>query len=55
MTLLKTDNVVSEEAVKQGRTLEGIGIQPTMLASVLPSYLVQYRPRGQFTGSGKAA
>lgn len=55
VTLLKTDNVVSEEAVKQGRTLEGIGIQPTMLASVLPSYLVQYRPRGQFTGSGKAA
>lgn len=55
VTLLKTDNVVSEEAAKQGRTLEGLGIQPTMLASVLPSYLVQYRPHGQFTGSGKAA
>jgi Predicted nucleoside-diphosphate-sugar epimerases len=55
VTLLKSDNVVSDEAVKQGRTLEGLGIQPTVLASVLPSYLVQYRPHGQFTGSGKAA
>ncbi|MBR0557314.1 complex I NDUFA9 subunit family protein [Ciceribacter sp. L1K23] len=55
VTLLKSDNVVSEAAVKEGRTLQGIGIQPTMLASILPSYLVQYRPHGQYTGSGKAA
>ncbi|HEX2146788.1 MAG TPA: complex I NDUFA9 subunit family protein [Pseudorhizobium sp.] len=53
--LLKRDNVVSEEAIKEGRTLEGIGISPTLLSSVVPSYLVQYRPQGQFTDTGKAA
>ncbi|TDK35392.1 complex I NDUFA9 subunit family protein [Rhizobium deserti] len=53
--LLKVDNVVSENAVAEGRTLAGIGIHPTLVASVLPSYLVRYRPQGQFTNSGKAA
>lgn len=55
VTLLKSDNIVSDAAIREGRTLEGLGIEPTMLASVLPSYLVQYRPHGQYTGSGKAA
>jgi NADH dehydrogenase len=53
--LLKYDNIVSKEAEAEGRTLSAIGIRPTMLTSVLPSYLVRYRPKGQFTGSGKAA
>jgi NADH dehydrogenase len=53
--LLKTDNIVSEDAVREGRTLEGMGIRPTLLSSIISSYLVQYRPKGQFTGSGKAA
>ncbi|AYG57793.1 complex I NDUFA9 subunit family protein [Rhizobium jaguaris] len=53
--LLKSDNVVSKEAEAEGRTLKGIGVLPTLLISVLPSYLVRYRPQGQFTGSGKAA
>ncbi|MGY5807165.1 complex I NDUFA9 subunit family protein [Rhizobium sp. LEGMi198b] len=53
--LLKHDNVVSKEAEAEGRTLQGIGLMPTLLVSVLPSYLVRYRPQGQFTGSGKAA
>jgi NADH dehydrogenase len=53
--LLKTDNVVSTEAEAEGRTLSAIGIRPTMLTSVLPSYLVSYRPQGQFSGTGKAA
>lgn len=53
--LLRTDNVVSPEAEAEGRTLKGLGITPTMAASVLASYLVQYRPHGQYTGSGKAA
>ncbi|WP_174802300.1 complex I NDUFA9 subunit family protein [Martelella limonii] len=50
--LLKTDNVVSEEAKKEGRTLDGLGIRPAQLEAVLPTYLVQYRQHGQF---GKAA
>ncbi len=53
--LLKKDNVVSKEAVAEGRTLKDIGVAPTMVNSVIGSYLVQYRPHGQYTGSGKAA
>ena len=53
--LLKVDNVVSEAAAKEGRTLQGMGIRPTLATSILPSYLVQYRPQGQYTGSGRAA
>lgn len=53
--LLKSDNVVSAEAEKEGRTLRGMGITPAIASAILPSYLVQYRPEGQFTGSGKAA
>ncbi|MBB4063738.1 complex I NDUFA9 subunit family protein [Gellertiella hungarica] len=55
VTLLKSDNVVSEAAEKDGRTLKGMGITPAIPSAILPSYLVQYRPEGQFTGSGKAA
>lgn len=47
--MLKSDNVVSDEAKANGHTLEGIGIKPTPMATILPSYLVQYRPQGQFT------
>ena len=53
--LLKHDNIVSREAEAEDRTLKGLGITPTMATSVLDSYLVQYRPHGQYTGTGKAA
>jgi uncharacterized protein YbjT (DUF2867 family) len=53
--LLKHDNVVSAHAEAEGLTLKGMGILPTMLISVLPSYLVRFRQHGQFTGTGKAA
>jgi Predicted nucleoside-diphosphate-sugar epimerases len=52
---LRVDNVVSEAAIRDGRTLEGLGIRPVALEAVLPSYLVQYRPHGQFTGAGNKA
>ena len=52
--LLKRDNVVSKTAIEEGRTLVGIGIQPTTLASILPSYLWRYRPAGQFTKRSEA-
>ncbi|MGV1015595.1 MAG: complex I NDUFA9 subunit family protein, partial [Methyloceanibacter sp.] len=47
--LLQRDNVVSEEAMRDGRTLAGLGIEPIAIASVVPDYLEQYRPRGQFS------
>ena len=46
---LKVDNVVSSDAIKRGLTLEGMGVTPTPMAAILPSYMVQYRPSGQFT------
>jgi len=53
--LLKTDNVVSKQAIAEGRTLEGLGIQPANAAAILPSYLTRFRPEGQFTQTGSAA
>jgi NADH dehydrogenase len=47
--LLEIDNVVSETARDTGRTLQGLGIKPVAVASVVPEYLEQYRPRGQFS------
>lgn len=45
---LKIDNVVSEAAIREGRTFSGIGIQPTNVETVLPSYLYRFRRAGQF-------
>ena len=47
--LLESDNVVSETAKRSGRTLEGLGIEPVAIAAVVPDYLEQFRPRGQFS------
>jgi uncharacterized protein YbjT (DUF2867 family) len=45
---LKVDNVVSERAAREGRTFRGIGIEPTNLEAILPSYLYRFRAAGQF-------
>ncbi|MPZ58272.1 MAG: NAD-dependent epimerase/dehydratase family protein [Rhizobiales bacterium] len=47
--LLRYDNVVSGEAEREGRTLEGLGIDPIAIASVVPSYLWRFRKTGQFS------
>jgi uncharacterized protein YbjT (DUF2867 family) len=47
--LLKSDNIVSDAAAKDGRTLPGLGIQPKSTEAILPSYLWRFRPAGQFT------
>ncbi|HEY7300177.1 MAG TPA: complex I NDUFA9 subunit family protein [Xanthobacteraceae bacterium] len=46
--LLKTDNVVSDEAKRDGRTLEGLGIEPTAIEVEVPLYLWRFRKTGQF-------
>lgn len=46
--LLKQDNVVSEAALRDGRTLAAFGITPTAMAAVVPSYLWRFRKAGQF-------
>jgi len=45
---LKIDNVVSDEAFLEGRTIRAFGIEPDSLAAVLPSYLYRFRARGEF-------
>ena len=45
---LRVDNVVSEAAIADRRTFAGFGIEPTTLEAVLPSYLTQYRVRGEY-------
>ena len=47
--LLRSDNVVSEACKAQGLTLEGLGITPQGIESIVPSYLYRYRKAGQFT------
>jgi NADH dehydrogenase len=47
--MLQFDNVVSEAAKAEGRTLQGLGIEPTALEIVLPTYLGRFRERGEFT------
>jgi NADH dehydrogenase len=46
--LLRTDNVVSDAARQDGRTLEGLGINPAAIDTVVPSYLWRFRKTGQF-------
>jgi len=46
--LLKHDNVVSDEAKRNGRTLEGLGITPESMEAIVPSYLWRFRKTGQF-------
>jgi NADH dehydrogenase len=46
--MLMFDNVVSPEAEREKRTLSGLGIEPTALEIVLPTYLVRFREHGEF-------
>jgi uncharacterized protein YbjT (DUF2867 family) len=47
--LLRTDNVVSQEAMTQQRTLQGLGITtPEPIEAIVPSYLWRFRKTGQF-------
>ena len=45
---LRTDNVVSDAAVREGRTLQGLGIEPTAMEVIVPSYLWRFRKTGQY-------
>ena len=47
--LLRSDNVVSEEARLEGRTLEGLGVAAQGIEGIVPGYLYRYRKAGQFT------
>ncbi len=55
VTLLRADNIVSDAAKGEGRTLDAMGIEPVLAEAILPSYLVRYRTQGQFTKVDKTA
>lgn len=48
VTLLKSDNIVSDAAIAEGRTLQGLAVEPRTLAAILPTYLERFRLHGQF-------
>ena len=46
--LLKRDSVVSDAAIHEARTLRGLGLEPTSMQAIVPSYLWRFRRSGQF-------
>ncbi len=48
--LLKRDNVVSDGAKNDRRAIEDLGIVPTAIGAIVPTYLWRFRKRGQFQG-----
>lgn len=47
--MLRHDNVVSEAARREQRTLEGLGVTPQGIEGIVPGYLYRFRKAGQFT------
>jgi NADH dehydrogenase len=48
VALLRSDNMVSESAAKDGLTLPGLGIAGDTMEAILPQYLWRFRATGQF-------
>lgn len=46
--LLKSDNIVSGAAKSAGLTLQGLGLTPESIESIVPSYLYRFRKTGQY-------
>ena len=46
--MLAVDNVVSQEASDEGRTLVGLGLRPAAVDAIIPTYLWRYRKNGQY-------
>lgn len=48
MIMLEEDNIVAEDA----RTLNTLGLEAQSVESIVPGYLVHFRPQGQFAENG---
>jgi uncharacterized protein YbjT (DUF2867 family) len=46
--LLRVDNIVSQAAQAERRTLQGLAIEPEPIEAIVPSYLWRFRKAGQF-------
>ena len=49
--LLREDNVVSDAAIAEGRTLRELGIVPQGVEAIAPTYLYRFRKTGQYGAS----
>ena len=48
--MLQSDNIVSDTARSEGRTIEALGVsQPQATGAIVPAYLERFNPRGQFS------
>ncbi len=45
---LTVDNVVSQKAIDEQRTLRGLGLEPEPIEVIVPSYLWRFRKTGQY-------
>jgi uncharacterized protein YbjT (DUF2867 family) len=52
--LLRHDNLVSPEAVADGRDFHGLGIIAQGVEAIAPAYLYRFRKTGQYAGAGAA-
>lgn len=50
VALLRHDNIVSQSAEDEGRTLAGLGVVARAVEAIVPAYLYRYRRFGQYTG-----
>jgi NADH dehydrogenase len=49
VSMLQSDNVVSEAAKSEHRTLADLGVTaPATMASIVPAYLERFQPKGQY-------
>jgi len=51
--MLETDNVVSDEAAGDNRTIDALGITPKSVEAIVPGYLWMYRRLGQYADETK--
>jgi NADH dehydrogenase len=48
--LLQSDNVVSDAALKEHRTLAALGVAPPQsIGAIVPGYLERFKPKGQYS------
>ena len=46
--MLETDNVVSDAAIAENRTIADLGVTPKSVEAIVPGYLWMYRRQGQY-------
>lgn len=49
LRMLQIDNIVSEDAIREARTFKELGIAPQAVETIVPNYLVRFRPKGEFS------